>query len=93
MNNLNNEQLKKLHEILGMVMVECRSICWDGKSKRAAALMDAFHNTPFLLSRGELDLKWLQDRVTIYEKKYHTGKLGDWRSYLPMIEEIVNLAD
>lgn len=93
MNNLNNEQLKKLHEIFGMVMVECRSVCCDGDAERGADLMGVFHNTPIQLSRGELDLKWMQKRVTIYEAKYRTGKLGDWRSYLPMIEEIVNLAN
>ena len=67
--NINENQLRILNQILSRSFQEIRILAWEGKSKQAGDLADAFHNIQSALIAKDY---WTIDLVTKELSYYQT---------------------
>jgi len=87
-NTLNDNQREILITILAKAFQEIRRLAWEGKSKQAGDLADAFHNIPSVLS-GEIyrPMDFLKSELKHYQSTYHTEHYPGKFDYIQFLTE------
>lgn len=67
---LNDEQRRKLSELVYGALVEIRSLERDGKHEQARAVADLFHNVPMLIWTPWFSFSFLRERVLAYHEQF-----------------------
>ncbi len=85
----NEEQRKKLNELIALAFIEIRIIAAEGKNRQTSELADAFHNIPReMYGYGRFSWNNFIGMVRGYQDKYHVEDYFGKTDYITRIEEI-----
>jgi len=75
----NDEQRKKLCELMYWAFLEMRNLGWGGKAKQAADLADAFHNLPTGMWHDDFSFEFFRNAFLVpYQEKYPERRAKDF---------------
>jgi len=78
-------QVEMLCRMMSYAFTEIRILGWEGKSKRAADLADAFHNLPILLFSDEFDWDFFRNS---FLRNYQENHPLSTFNYVAMLDKI-----
>lgn len=87
-NTLDENKRWILSQIISKAFQEIRLLAWNGKSKQAGDLADAFHNVPSIfygVSYGTIE--FIKSELTHYQSKYHQVDFPEQFDYIKFFTE------